>query len=171
MRPKAARQVLVAAALLLAVAAVALGGSLATISNVDGWYADAERAPWSPPNGVFGPVWSVLYAGIAVAAFLVWRRGHLGYGRPNRALPWLAGWIVQLVLNAAWTPVFFAGFPAIGEAAWWIAAAIILALLVTVLWLILTAPRWSRIAMAIMIAYALWLAFATTLNLAIIALN
>lgn len=171
MRPPVARQIVVAVILLAAVAAVALGGSLATTSNVDGWYGEAERAPWSPPNGVFGPVWTLLYAGIALACFLVWRRGYLGSGRPNRARPWLTGWIVQLVLNAAWTPAFFAGFPVIGEPAWWIAAAIILALLLTVLWLILTAPRWSRTAMAIMIAYALWLAFATTLNIAIIALN
>ncbi|MEL5991756.1 TspO/MBR family protein [Microbacterium phosphatis] len=157
--------------MLVAVAAVALGGSLTTVGNVEGWYADAQKAPWSPPNGVFGPVWTLLYAGIALACFLVWRRGYLGSGQRNRARPWITGWIVQLVLNAAWTPLFFAGFPVIGEASWWIAAVIIVLLLAVVLWLILGARRWSRIAMVVMIAYALWLAFATTLNIAVIALN
>jgi tryptophan-rich sensory protein len=163
--------VLVAAVLLIAVAAVAFGGSFATAGNVDGWYADADKAPWNPPSAVFGPVWSVLYFGIAAACFLVWRRGFRGAGEPNAARPWIAGWIVQLALNAAWTPLFFGGFPVLGEPAWWIAAVVILLLLATVLWLAARAWRFSRIATGIMVAYAVWLAFATTLNIAIIALN
>ncbi|WP_238439517.1 TspO/MBR family protein [Microbacterium sp. JZ31] len=152
-------------------AAVAAAGSLANAGNVEGWYADAEKAPWNPPGGVFGPVWSVLYAGIAAACFLVWRRGFRGSGQPNAARTWLGVWIVQIALNAMWTPAFFAGFPVLGEAAWWLALAIILLLLVAVIWLAVAAWRWSRIATVVMIAYALWLAFATTLNIAIIALN
>lgn len=122
--------------LLVAVAAVAVGGSLATIGNVEGWYADARKAPWSPPDGVFGPVWSALYFGIAVACFLIWRRGHRGADEPNAARDWIRMWVVQLVLNALWTPAFFGGFPVIGEPAWWIAAAIILTLLGVVVWLV-----------------------------------
>ncbi|MFL0410971.1 TspO/MBR family protein [Microbacterium paludicola] len=169
--PSVGLQVAVGAVLLAAVTIVAAGGSLVTIGNVEGWYAEAAKAPWSPPNGVFGPVWTALYAGIAVACFLVWRLGLRGGDRPNAARAWLTGWTVQLVLNAAWTPTFFGGFPLIGEAAWWIAAAIILALLGVVVWLVITAARWSRLAMGIMIAYAIWLAFASTLNIAVIALN
>ena len=49
-------------------------GGLASTSNVDGWYATAEKAPWTPPNFVFGPVWTLLYTAMAVAAWLVWRK-------------------------------------------------------------------------------------------------
>jgi len=54
-------------------ALVAALGGLATANHVNGWYATADKAPWSPPNWVFGPVWTVLYAAMAVAAWLVWR--------------------------------------------------------------------------------------------------
>src|SRR5690606_10623810 len=52
--PSLARQIIVAAVILIAVVAVAAGGSLATMGNVDGWYADAEKVPWNPPNALFG---------------------------------------------------------------------------------------------------------------------
>lgn len=169
--PSALRQVVAGVVLLAAVAVIALVGSLATIDNVEGWYAGAQKAPWNPPNGVFGPVWSVLYAGIAVAGFLVWRAGFAGRGAPNTARAWLTVYIVQLALNSAWTPAFFGGYPLLGEAAWWLAAVIILLLLVVVVWLAVMAWRRSRVASIVMAVYALWVAFASTLNIAIIALN
>ena len=49
-------------------------GGLASAANVNGWYAPADKAPWTPPNFVFGPVWTVLYVAMAVAAWLVWRK-------------------------------------------------------------------------------------------------
>lgn len=79
--------------------------------------------------------------------------------------------VVQLVLNALWTPVFFAGYPLVGAAAWWVALAIIIALMASVIWLGVVAAPWSRIASWIMIPYLLWLIFATSLNVAVIALN
>src|SRR5690606_3934596 len=80
---------------LLASIALATGigllGSLATMSHVEGWYADADTAPWSPPDIVFGPVWTALYLMMAVAAWLVWRRRQDGEVRPA-----LVAYIVQL---------------------------------------------------------------------------
>ena len=78
---------------------IGLLGSAATSDAVDGWYADAEKVPWSPPNWVFAPAWSLLYVLMGVAAWLVWRRG--GFRAARGALT-LYG--VQLAFNAAWTP-------------------------------------------------------------------
>ncbi|MFC5337128.1 TspO/MBR family protein [Leucobacter denitrificans] len=164
------RQILAGVLFLVAVALIAFLGSLATMPNTEGWYAEATKAPWSPPNSVFGPVWSVLYVLIALAGWLIWRAGYR-VGGPNAARRTLALYVVQLVLNGLWTPVFFAGYPLIGDIAWWIALAIILALIISVIWLAVAAVKWSQAAMWIMIPYLLWLMFATSLNLAIIVLN
>ena len=169
-RPSARRQIIVGAGLLVVVAVIAFLGSLATMPNTDGWYAEAQKAAWSPPNAVFGPVWSVLYFLIAVAGWLVWKNGYRE-GRSNAAKKPLIIYTAQLVLNFLWTPVFFAGYPLIGEPAWWVALAIILALIVTVVWLAVSAAPWSKTAAWIMAPYLLWLMFATSLNVAIIALN
>lgn len=168
--PAVARQVVTGVVLLAVVALIAFLGSLATMPNTDGWYADAEKVPWDPPNVVFGPVWSVLYFLIAVAGWLIWRAGYRE-GKPNQARRVLAVFIAQLALNSLWTPVFFAGYPLIGEPAWWIALGIILALIASVIWLAVNAARWSKLAAWIMVPYLLWLLFATSLNVGIIVLN
>ncbi|MGO3146821.1 MAG: TspO/MBR family protein [Leucobacter sp.] len=168
--PAVARQVVTGVVLLAVVALIAFLGSLATMPNTDGWYADAEKVPWDPPNAVFGPVWSVLYFLIAVAGWLIWRAGYRE-GKPNQARRVLAVFIAQLALNSLWTPVFFAGYPLIGEPAWWIALGIILALIASVIWLAVNATRWSKLAAWIMVPYLLWLLFATSLNVGIIMLN
>lgn len=169
-RPGVARQIVFAAIFLAAVAVVAVLGSLANAPNTDGWYAEVEKAPWSPPNWLFGPVWSLLYLLIALAGWLIWRRGHRP-GRANVARGALTLFIVQLVLNALWSPVFFALYPVIGEPSWWIALVIIVALIISVVWVAIASAEWSRVASWIMVPYLAWLLFATSLNVAIIALN
>ena len=89
---------------ILLVAAAALAG---TQFKPGSWYAGLIKPAWTPPNSVFGPVWSVLYVMIALAGWLVWRNGE-------RGLP-LASWGVALVLNASWSWLFF-GRQAIGLA-------------------------------------------------------
>lgn len=165
------RQIAVAALLLLIVAAIAVGGSLASASNTEGWYLDVEKVPWNPPNGVFGPAWTVLYVIIALVGFLIWRAGYVGNGQPNRAQRTLRIYALQLVLNAMWTPIFFAGYPVAGQPAWWVAMGVILALVATVIWLMASAAKWSRIATLLLIPYLGWLIFASTLNAGIIVLN
>jgi tryptophan-rich sensory protein len=64
-----------------------------------GWYAALNKPEWNPPSWIFGPVWTLLYLLMAVAAWRVWRRD--GWRWPLRF------YFVQLALNAAWTPVFF----------------------------------------------------------------
>lgn len=139
---------------LAAAAAVAVLGSLATIGNVDGWYADADKPGFTPPNWLFGPVWTVLYVLMALAAWLVWRRGG-----PT------ATWWVQLGLNLAWTPVFF------GLEQLWLGFVVIVALDVAVLVTLVVFAGFSRVAAWLFVPYLAWTLFATALNLGIAVLN
>jgi translocator protein len=141
--------------------AVAGLGSLATIQNVDGWYATAEKAAWNPPNWIFGPVWTVLYMSMSVAAWLVWRE--------TQKIP--AIYIVQLALNGLWTPVFFGAYPLIGSPALWIALVIIVGMAVTILLTMLRFWKVSRLAAWLLVPYWAWVLFATTLNAALALLN
>ncbi|MBT2547547.1 TspO/MBR family protein [Arthrobacter sp. ISL-65] len=144
---------------LAASALVAWLGSQATISNVTGWYATADKAPWSPPNWVFGPVWTVLYAAMAVAAWLVWRSRS-----PERGAA-LTVYGVQLALNLAWTPAFFGMYPMWGSAALWLALGIIIALALAVAATVLLFGPIRRAAGLLMLPYLSWVVFASSLNL------
>jgi tryptophan-rich sensory protein len=144
----------------LAASALVAGlGGLATANNVNGWYAAADKAPWSPPNWVFGPVWTVLYVAMAVAAWLVWRK------RAEGTRPALTAYAVQLVLNLLWTPVFFGLYPALGTPALWIAFGIIVALAVAVSVTVLFFGPISRTAGLLLLPYLTWIVFASSLNL------
>lgn len=133
---------------------VAFLGSLATRSNVDGWYRDADKPWFNPPDALFGPVWTVLYVAMAVAAWLAWRRGA-----PTGI------WWVQLALNLAWTPVFF------GLEQLWLGLVVILLLDLAVVATIVTFRRNSRAASWLLAPYLAWILFATALNLGIALLN
>ena len=91
------KQLLALAAFLALCFAAAGIGSLFTTPSVGGWYAGIAKPGWTPPNWIFGPVWSTLYAMMAVAAWLVWRRG----GDEMRLALML--FAVQLTLNIAWS--------------------------------------------------------------------
>lgn len=152
--------------LVIAYAAAALG-TVATIANVEGWYAHAFKAAWNPPNSLFGPVWTVLYAMMAVAAWLVWRRRT----EVRPVTPALTLYVVQLVLNSLWTPVFFGAYPGWGPAALWIAFVIIILLDVFVIATVAAFLHVDRVAGLLLVPYLLWVLFATTLNGALGALN
>jgi len=160
------RSVLALAAFLAISFGVAALGGLATAGNVDGWYADAAKASWNPPNGIFGPVWTILYTIMAVSAWLAWRRRDREGARPA-----LGMYVAQLVLNAIWTPVFFGLYPFAGAPALWIALVIIVALDVAVLFTMIRFWRVSRPAAWLLVPYWAWVLFATTLNAALAALN
>jgi tryptophan-rich sensory protein len=143
----------------VAVIAVAVVGGLATDTNSD-WYQALERPSWQPPGAVFGPVWTVLYVLIAVAATLAWRdvRG------PRRRLV-LGLFAVNLVLNVAWTWIFFQAHSPVA------AGVEILVLLGTVLALIRLLWPANRVAALALVPYAAWVAFATALTWTIAAAN
>ena len=144
--------------LLVFLAVVAAAAFTGTQFMPGGWYAALDKPSWTPPNWLFSPVWTLLYIAIAVAGWLVWRKTR----RIDAAL---AIWIAQLVVNAAWSWLFF-GIHQTG-----LALADIMLLLVLIAGFIALARRASRIASALFIPYFLWVAYATTLNFAIWRLN
>lgn len=147
---------------------VAAIGGIGTAGNVQGWYADAEKAFWTPPNFVFGPVWTTLYTAMSVAAWLVWRERHRA---PRKTRAGLSVYVVQLALNSIWTPMFFGLYPVIGVSALWIAFGIILALDAAILVTMLRFWPVRRIAAVLLIPYWAWCLYATTLNAALAAMN
>ncbi|WP_375399522.1 TspO/MBR family protein [uncultured Amnibacterium sp.] len=139
--------------------AVAALGTITTITSVDGWYAHSPHVPWTPPNWTFGVVWTVLYAMIGVSGWLVWRQ------RRSRIVgPALAAYVLQLVLNSLWAPVFFGGFAFLGLSALWIGLAIILLLDLAVTATIAGFWPLSRPAALLLVPYLGWILFASTLN-------
>ena len=135
-------------------------GALSTAGNVDGWYAEANVAPWTPPNWVFGPVWSVLYVLIGVSFWRAWRMPS----SPARTAG-IRLFIWQLALNAIWTPIFFSGFPLIGQTAFWLGAVIILVMNVLVWMTIVKFKDVDIWAARLLIPYEAWLFIATSLNI------
>jgi len=134
-------------------------GSLFTMVSLGSWYAGLAKPSWNLPNWIFGPVWTALYAMMAVAGWLVWRRGG---SQSWLALRWFA---IQLVLNVAWSAVFF-GLQLPGPAFFEI-----LLLWVAIAATLLTSWRVSRTAGILLAPYHLWVSFAAILNFAIWRLN
>ena len=158
--PTPAGTQLLAMLLFLGASALVAGlGGLATAGNVNGWYAVADKAPWTPPNWVFGPVWTTLYLAMAVAVWLVWRRRN----ETSRAALRVYG--VQLMLNLLWTPVFFGLYPVLGTPALWLGFAVIVALAVAVATTVMLFGPVSRAAGLLMLPYLSWVVFASSLNL------
>ena len=122
------------------------------------WYAELAKPVWTPPNWIFGPVWSVLYFTIAVSAWLVWRT------QPRFGVP-LGLWSAQLGLNTLWSWLFF------GLERPDLAAVDIVVLLVAICATAYAFARVSRLAALALLPYALWVGFATALNVAIWRLN
>lgn len=146
--------------------AISFLGSQATQPHTDGWYEQADKAPWNPPDWLFGPVWIVLYIGMGVAAWLIWRERH----RVRVTTP-LVLYFVQLAVNGTWTPLFFAGYPSWGGAALWATLGVIITLIILV---ILTARAFwpiSRTAAVILLPYLAWILYASTLNAYIAVAN
>ena len=136
-----------------------VGGAI-TAPQIGGWYAGLAKPGWTPPGWVFGPVWSALYLGMAIAAWLVWRQGGLA----SAAAP-LGLFGVQLALNLAWSWLFF-GLNNPGAAF----------LDIVLLWAAIaatTAAFWRRSALAglLFVPYLAWVTFAAALNFAIWRLN
>lgn len=139
--------------------AVAAIGAWASIDTKD-FYGQLTQPAWAPPAWVFGPVWSVLYLMMAVAAWLVWRAG--GW-RAHRTV--LLLFIVQMALNALWTWLFFAW-----QMGAWAFADIV------VLWVLIAATlvgfwRVRPLAGALLLPYLAWVSFAMALNYAVWQLN
>ena len=135
----------------------ALGGA---VFPPDDWYEHLAKPSWWPPNRLFAPVWTVLYITIAVSGWLVWREG----GFTRAVLP-LSVYAVQLVLNAAWSPIFFGlRRPDLGF------LDIVLIWLSIVATIVLFYPIHAAAAL-LLFPYLAWVSFAVALNFAIWRLN
>lgn len=158
--PSPRRQFIALIIFLGLVAAVSGLGSLFTMSGMDGWYESLEQPDWQPPDWLFGPVWSVLYLGIGVAAWLVWRARGIADARVPLAI-----WGIQLALNLLWTAIFF-GLEQPG-----IASIEIVVLWVAILATIVAFWPISKLAAIILVPYLAWVTYAGALTISIWQLN
>ena len=150
-----------ALAISIAICFAAAGiGALMTTPALGDWYVRLNKPAWTPPNGVFGPVWTLLYASMGLAAWMVWLQ------RTSRNVtPALSIFAIQLILNVAWSGLFFelrspgAGLLAI-VALWCAIAATILSFRRTV-----------ALAGWILVPYLAWVSFAMALNFEIWRMN
>lgn len=144
--------------LLLGFAAAAIG-AVASVRAAE-FYQQLAQPAWAPSSSVFGPVWSVLYALMGIAAWLVWREG--GWRRQRGVLTLF---VIQLAINALWSWLFFA----------WHHGALAFADIV-LLWLLIVATsvgfwRVRPLAGALLLPYLAWVSFASALNFAVWQLN
>ena len=158
-RPGPARQAVWLGVFLAACFLAAGLGSLFTTASVGSWYPGLAKPTWTPPAWVFGPVWTALYAMMAVAGWLVWRQRGEG---SRRALRWF---VLQLGLNVCWSAIFFGlrmpDLAFVEIVALWLAIAVTL----------IESWRASWPAGLLLAPYLLWVGFAAALNFAIWRLN
>jgi tryptophan-rich sensory protein len=122
----------------------------------DEWYRQLTKPSWNPPNSIFAPVWTVLYVLMAIAAWLVWKQ----HGLVAALFP-LGLFVAQLLLNAAWTWLFF------GRHRPDLALIDIIVLWIVLLTTLLSFWKLEPWAGALLIPYLAWVSFATALNAAI----
>jgi len=134
-------------------------GAAASI-NASSFYTQLVLPEWAPPSSLFGPVWTVLYALMGVAAWLVWRVDGFRAARGALTL-----FLVQLALNALWSWLFFGWHRGV------LAFADILLLWVFVVVTLIAFWRVRALAGALLVPYLLWVSFASALNYAVWQLN
>lgn len=142
-----------------AIAVVGGGALIGTLTGPDDWYRELAKPSFNPPDWVFGPVWTTLYAMIAVAGWRTWHRCSVDGAR---RMMW---WFLQMLLNFLWTPVFF------GAHRIDLALVVILLLLGSIVMFIVRSRREDRVSALLFVPYAAWVGFATVLNVALLRLN
>lgn len=151
-------------ALIIAIVGCELVGLAATpftISSISTWYETLNKPVFSPPNFIFGPVWTSLYFLMGISAFLVWEKG-LHKKIVKNALMYF---LIQLALNFFWSAIFF------GLHLPLLAFVDIIALWIFILITIIKFTKISKTASYLLIPYLLWVSFAALLNLSIVLLN
>lgn len=147
------------AALALSILVASSAGWLGALTTDVAWYRALERPDWAPPGWLFGPVWSVLYVLMGVAAFWVWRAGG------PRARGALTLYAFQLVLNAAWSPLFFG----LRQPGW--ALLVLVVLWIAILATLVAFARIRRGAAYLLVPYLAWVTFAGVLDWRLWTLN
>lgn len=136
-------------------------GSIFTLSSITTWYSTLNKPFFAPPNWLFGPVWITLYLLMGISLYLVWSKGL-----DDRAVKiGIALFAIQLVLNAAWSPVFF------GLHALRLSFYVIIAMWFFIMLTIVRFHSISKPAAYLLIPYIGWVSIATVLNYFIMILN
>jgi tryptophan-rich sensory protein len=140
---------------------VGVTSSLISGSATTEWYASLSKPGFQPPGWVFGPMWTMLYVLMGVAAFLVWRRGWAVKGVKIALLLFA----IQLVLNGLWSIIFFRWHSLAGAMVE--IGTLWAAILVTIVFF----ARVSKTAAGLLVPYLLWVSFAAVLTFEIWRLN
>ncbi|MBA3724331.1 MAG: tryptophan-rich sensory protein [Candidatus Levybacteria bacterium] len=140
---------------------VAFAGNLITMPAIESWYPTLAKPSFTPPNWLFGPVWSLLYFMMGISFYLIWKKGD----KDVKLRKALHVFLFQLFFNFLWTFVFFgleqplAGF------------IVIASLWISILYTIILFRKISQPAAYLLIPYLLWVTYASFLNLFIVLLN
>jgi tryptophan-rich sensory protein len=156
------RPFLALAVAILTVEIIGASGAIFTAQGLSEWYGTLQRPALAPPNWVFGPVWTMLFALIGVALWLVWRQANSSPPAVRLAVSVFA---LHFAFNLGWSAVFF-GLQEIG-----LGLAVIIAL-----WILIVVTMWAfnrvdRRAALLLVPYLLWVSFATYLNYQFWVLN
>jgi benzodiazapine receptor len=153
-QPSAFRRALVLGGFILGTFCAPLAGMF---SLPGAWYVALDKPVWNPPAWIFGPAWTLLYTLMAIAAWLVWKSD--GWRRP------LLLYFVQLLLNAAWTPIFFGAH----QLGW--ALVEIVVLWIAILLTLRSFYRVNKTAGWLFAPYLAWVTFAALLNFTLWRMN
>ncbi len=159
-KPAATTNYALLAACIVVCLAVGAAGTFFTAPNITGWYAHLSKPSFTPPNWLFGPVWTLLYVLMGIALYLV----AIDNSHPHhkRAVVIFAG---QLALNFAWSLVFFGlKNPLYG-------LCVIIALDLVIIATIIAFWRVNCKAACLLLPYLAWCLFASALNLFVWRLN
>jgi tryptophan-rich sensory protein len=149
---------------ILVVELVGAAGAVFTAQGLESWYGTLQRPAFAPPNWVFGPVWTTLFALMGVAVWLVWRR--LDSPRTERrARVALAVFAIHFLANLGWSAAFF------GLQSVTLGLAVIVVLLALIALTMWAFDRVDRRAALLLVPYLLWTAFAAYLNYRFWVLN
>jgi len=147
--------------LVLCLGAGIVGSFFTTSDSLNNWYANLVKPSFTPPAWLFGPVWTILYILMAVALFLIWRKG---WDKSPVRVPMLF-FLIQLIFNVLWTPLFFLLQSPL------LALFDIIILLLAILLTIVALWRVSKPSALLLIPYFCWVSFAAILNTSIYFLN
>lgn len=155
------KRILIAVVCILFCEGIGLLATPITIHAIPTWYATLNKPFFSPPNWVFGPVWTMLYLFMGLSAFLVWEKGI----QKKKVMQALSIFALQLFLNFYWSFAFFGGRNIV-----WGFAVIVMLLLAIIATIKLFYPL-SKTASYLLYPYLAWVSFATLLNTSLLFLN
>lgn len=133
---------------------VAITGGWLTSAGIDGWYESLGKPEFFPPDWVFGPVWTTLYAMITISVLIIWNKAQLSW----RYKTIIALFIVNAILNVLWTWLFF-----YQHALLWALGEMLILNLTTVILVVLIWPI-SRVASLLLLPYLVWVSYVSYLS-------